>query len=164
MILFAYAGNMNVEEFAKTVPSAKKIGVAKLPGYTFVFNNAGEDDSSKANVERSFDTAAVVWGLLIELEDDERGNFFNPQGWSKNLKLEPVLCFDNNNNTYHAEVFTAQPHAISAHLLPYDWYHQKIVKLARQLELPELYITELSLMPWKTDPDEERRQRRLKKL
>jgi hypothetical protein len=164
MILFAYAGNMNVEEFSKNVPSARKIGAAKLPGYTFVFNNAGEDDSAKANVEKSFDPDAAVWGILIELEDGEKSNFYNPDTWSSGLKLEQVACFDANDNLYHAEVFVAQPHAVSPYLLPYDWYHQKILKLAKQAELPEFYISQLILMPWKTDPDEERRQRRLKKL
>jgi hypothetical protein len=164
MILFAYGGNMNVEKFAKTVPSAKKIGVAKLPGYNFVFNNAGVDDSSKANVEKSYEPDAAVWGVLIELIDDERSNFYNPESWSVDLKLEPVMCFDSEDNIYHAEVFVAHPHAISTHLMPYDWYHQKIVILAQRAGLPDHYISQLKLIPCKTDPDEERRQKRLNNI
>jgi hypothetical protein len=163
MILFAYAGNMNVEKFAKTVPSAKKIGIAKLPGYNFVFNSTGEDESAKANVVKSFDQDAMVWGLLIELDDEERGNFYDPT-WSSTLKLEPVLCYDLDDNLYHAEVFVTQPHAITTHLLPYDWYHTKILKLVTDAGLPEHYITQIKLMPCKIDPDEARRQRRLKNL
>jgi hypothetical protein len=163
MILFAYAGNMNVEKFAKTVPSAKNLGVAKLPGYTIVFNSTGEDESAKANVIKSFDPDAMVWGTLIELDDEERGDFFDPT-WSSTYKLEPALCFDRLDNMYHAEVFVTQPHAITTHLLPYDWYHAKIVKLASYAGLPEHYITQLKLVPCKTDPDEARRQRRFKNL
>jgi hypothetical protein len=163
MILFAYAGNMNVEKFAKTVPSAKKIGIAKLPGYSFVFNSTGEDESAKANVVKSFDQDAMVWGVLIELDDEERANFHDPT-WSSTLKLEPALCFDKNDNLYHAEVFVTQPHAVSPYLLPFDWYHAKILKLATDAGLPEHYLTELKLMPCKVDPDEARRQRRLKNL
>ncbi|TSJ39416.1 gamma-glutamylcyclotransferase [Mucilaginibacter corticis] len=163
MILFAYAGNMNVEKFKKTVPSAHNIGVAKLPGYSFVFNSAGEDESAKANVVKSFEQDAVVWGLLIELDDEERSDFYDPM-WSSVLKLEPALCFDLNDNIYHAEVFVTQPHAIITHLLPYDWYHAKILKLAKDANLPATYITQIALMPYKVDPDEIRRQRRLKNL
>ncbi len=163
MILFAYAGNMNVEKFARTVPSAKKIDIAKLPGYNFVFNGMGDDDSSKANVERSFDPDAMVWGVLIRLDDEERSNFYDSI-WSTDLKLEPAICLDGKDNIYHAEVFVAQPHAVSIHLLPYDWYHHKILNLAKQAELPEHYIAQLAIMPYKVDPDEIRRQRKMKKM
>lgn len=163
MILFAYAGNMNLEKFTKTVPSAKKIGVAKLPGYTFAFNSTGEDESAKANVVRSFEPDAIVWGTLIELDDEERGNFHDPL-WNSTLKLESAVCFDLNDNIYHAEVFVTQPHAISQYLLPYDWYHAKILKLAKDAGLPAHYISQIAIMPYKVDPDEVRRQRRLKSL
>lgn len=163
MILFAYAGNMNVEKFVQTVPSARNIGVAKLPGYSFAFNSAGEDESAKANVVKSFDPDAIVWGVLVELLDEERSNFHDPL-WSSTLKLEPVLCFDLSDNIYHAEVFVTQPHAITTHLLPYDWYHNKILKLATDAGLPQSYISQIALMPYKIDPDEIRRQRRLKRL
>ncbi|HEY9533353.1 MAG TPA: gamma-glutamylcyclotransferase family protein [Mucilaginibacter sp.] len=163
MILFAYAGNMNVEKFARTVPSAKKIGVAKLPGYNFVFNSTGEDESAKANVVKSFELDAMVWGLLIELDDEERSNFHDPM-WSSVLKLEPVLCFDMADNIYHAQVFVTQPHAITTHLLPYDWYHAKILKLAADAGLPKSYIAQIKGMPCKIDPDEKRRQRRFNNL
>jgi len=163
MILFAYAGNMNVDKFAQTVPSAKKIGVAKLPGYTFVFNSTGEDESAKANVMKSFELDAMVWGVLIELDDEERSNFYDPM-WSSVLKLEPALCFDMADNIYHAEIFVTQPHAISTHLLPYDWYHAKILKLSADAGLPEDYIAQIKIMPCKIDPDEKRRKRRYSNL
>jgi hypothetical protein len=163
MILFAYAGNMNVEKFVKTAPSARNLGVAKLPGYSFVFNSTGDDESAKANVVKSFEQDAVVWGVLIELLDEERSTFHDPI-WSSTLKLEPALCFDMNDNIYHAEVFVTQPHAITTHLLPYDWYHDKILKLATDAALPTSYISQIAVMPYKIDPDEIRRQRRLKRL
>ncbi|MDB5030712.1 gamma-glutamylcyclotransferase family protein [Mucilaginibacter sp.] len=162
MILFAYAGNMNVEKFAKTVPSAKKLGVGKLRGYNFAFNSTGDDESAKANVVKSLDSDAIVWGVLIEYDDEDRADFYDPT-WSTTLKLEPALCFDMNDNIYHAEVFVTQPHAITTHLLPYDWYHDKILKLAKNADLPAHYISKIAIMPYKTDPDEVRRQRRLKK-
>jgi len=164
MILFAYAGNMNVDEFSKAVPSAKKIGIAKLPGYSFVFNTTARDESSKANVIRSFTHDAAVWGLLIEINDDERFNFFNPDPLTNDLKLEPVNCVAQDGSVYHAEAFTAKPHATNTHLLPYDWYHARIIKLSKEAGLPETYISQLLLMPFKIDTDEERRARRMKKF
>jgi len=164
MILFAYAGNMNVDEFFKVVPSAKKIGIAKLPGYRFVFNTTARDESSKANVIRSFEHDAVVWGVLIQINDDERFNFFNPDPLTNDLKLDQVNCIAENGNIYHAEVFTAKPHAVNTHLLPYDWYHARIIKLTREAGLPEAYTNQLLLMPFKIDPDEARRAKRINKF
>jgi hypothetical protein len=164
MVLFAYAGNMNVEKFSESVPSAKRIGIGKLPGYRFMFNTTAADDSSKANVVKSYEHDAEVWGVLIAIHDRERLNFFNPDLYTNDLTLEVVNCIGEDGNIYHAEVFTAKPHAVNTHLLPYDWYHQKIVKHAKDAGLPKSYIIQLTLMAFKVDPDDERRQRRLNRM
>jgi hypothetical protein len=164
MILFAYAGNMDVEKFSETVPSAKKLGVSKLPGYCFVFNKMADDQSTKANITRSDDPAETVWGVLIELNDEEKANFYDPDTWSSGLKLEPVSCIDADDNIYQAEAFFAQPNAINYHTLPYDWYHQRIIAQAKTANLPETYIDKIAAMNFKTDPDETRRQKRLAKI
>lgn len=164
MILFAYASNMNVDEFVENVPSAKKIAKAKLPGYRFVFNKTAEDGSSKANILPADQPDACVWGVLIEYHDNEKGNFFNPTGWSSDFELTPVNCVDENGELYKAEAFTAKPHAVNDFLLPYDWYQVKILKLIREQAFPQDYVTGIELMPHKVDPDEKRRARRMGKF
>jgi hypothetical protein len=161
MLLFAYASNMNVDEFAKTVPSAKKITNAKLPGYKFGFCLAADDGSTKASLRPSTDLDAVAWGVLIEFNDDERGNFFFQEDW---FEFAFVNCIDESGEMYKAEAFVTQAHALNDSLLPYDWYQAKIVKIARDQGLPETYISILSQMPHKVDPDEARRIRKMKKL
>lgn len=160
MLLFAYASNMNVNEFVKTVPSAHKIANARLPGYTFAFNKTAADDSSKANIVVSTKPDAHIWGVLIEYDDNEKGNFFNPAGWSSDFELLAVNCIDEDGEMYQAEAFTALPHAINEFMLPYDWYQAKIVAVARQQGLPDEYIATLSQLPHKTDPDDKRRARK----
>ena len=162
MILFAYAGNMDVAKLSKSVPSAKKIGIGKLPGYQFIFNTTADDESSKANVMPSFEPDAEVWGVLIDIAENERDNFFNPDPNTNDLMLETVNVVDEDGNVYPAEVFTAKPHAVNDYLLPYDWYQQKILKLANEAGLPESYIAQIALMATKADPDELRAARRRK--
>jgi len=164
MLLFAYAGNMDVHKFSETVPSAKKLGIAHLPGYCFAFNKTAEDDSSKANIIPSADPSAAVWGVLIEFDEREKENFYLDDPQSNDLKLDPVNCVDGDGELYSAVAFFAQPHAVTSHLLPYDWYHKKLIQLAEEVALPAEYITKISLMPFKIDPDEQRRERRLRKL
>ena len=164
MLLFAYAGNMDVHKFSETVPSAKRIGIAHLPGYSFTFSKTADDDSSKANIIPSHDPAEVVWGVLIEFDEPERSNFYYPDILSSGLKLEPVICIAGNGDLHHAEAFFAQPHAVNFCILPYDWYHKKIIQLAEDSELPKEYINKILHMPFKIDADEKRRAKRLKKL
>jgi gamma-glutamylcyclotransferase len=164
MILFAYAGNMNMAKFVKVVPSAKKISNAMLPGYEFQFSLAGKDDSTKANVVRSGEPGAVVWGILIDIADDERFNFFNPDPDTNDLTLEPVPCFADNGKKYAAEAFMAKPHAINTYQLPYEWHHERIIKLAEKAGLPPDYIAQIAAMPHKPDPDTARSEQRRKKF
>ncbi|WP_428330544.1 gamma-glutamylcyclotransferase family protein [Mucilaginibacter sp.] len=164
MILFAFAGNMDVGQFSKTVPSAKKISVAKLPGYKFVFNKTAEDGSSKANIALSDDPTDMVWGVLIQINDDEKANFYNEETFSIDFRLHSVSCLDVNDEIHHAEAFVAQPHAVNLHLLPYDWYHQKVIQLAKNAGLPDAYIKTIAQMNFKVDPENERRLKRLKQL
>jgi len=163
MILFAYASNMKVDEFVKSVPSAKKITNAKLTGYSFAFNKTADDGSSKANIIASLEADAAVWGVLIDINDDEKDNFFNPDEVTNELELIPVNCMDQTGEIYKAEAFTAKPHAINDFTLPYDWYQAKLIKLAKEQGLPDEYVTSLSLLPSKTDPDEKRRTRKMAK-
>ena len=162
MILFAYAANMDMGKFVKIVPSAKKIDIAKLPGYDFVFGLRGKDESSKASITPSADLDAAVWGVLIELSDDERDNFFNPDPETNDLILEAVTCIAEDGKAYEAEAFIAKPHAFNSYLLPFDWYHERIIKLTQQAGLPHEYIDRLTAMPFKKDTDEQRAARRRK--
>jgi hypothetical protein len=158
MILLAFADYMDFEGFKKKVPSAKKIGIARLPGYTFIFDRTDEDQSSKANIIQTINPNDVVWGVLIELDDAEKINFFNA-GTSSDFMLETVTCMDQNDKVYTAEAFVALPHAVNTHLLPYSWYIQKIVDLAKKANLPEGYVNKLAMVPSKSDPDEATRQK-----
>lgn len=160
MILFAYAGNMNVAEFAANVPSAHKIANAFLPGYCFTFNKDGEDLSSKANIMPSDSPGSLLWGVLIEIDDNEKELFFNAETWSADFELIPVKCTGYDGQEYDAEAFQSKPHATNDSLLPYDWYVERLVKISELNELPDEYIQALSNMVSKPDPDVERARKR----
>ncbi len=164
MKLFAYAGNMDVDMLCKIVPSAKRIGVARIHGYSFVFNKTANDQSSKANLKPSGSPEDIVWGVLIQIDDADRPKLFDRSSSEVDLKPEFVLCIDEDDEVHHAETYIAHPHAINTHLLPYDWYHKKIVRIAKLAQLPVHYINKLFLMSFKTDHDTGRRLSNLNKL
>jgi len=159
MVLFAFAGNMDVDEFAKRFPSAAKIGVGRLPGYNFIFNKTDDDQSSKANIIQSAEPNDDVWGILIALDDSERNKLYN-----NDFKLEHVNCIDGHGQIHPAEACVAQPHAINSHLLPFDWYIENIIHLAKLADLPQEYIEKLKLFPYKADPDKGQAKKRPNEL
>lgn len=161
MILFAYASNMYFEDFVTEVKSARHLGVGYLPGYSFVFNRTADDLSAKANVIPCAELDDRVWGILIEVSDEDKARFFHS---TDDITLVPVTCYDNDGKAYETEVFVTPPHATNNYLLPYDWYVEKISTFARWQHLPEDYINSLAAMESKPDPDEKQKQRRLAKL
>jgi hypothetical protein len=160
MLLFAYASNMDVDEFAKTVPSAKKIANVKVAGYQFGFTLNGKDGSSKASLVPSVEPT-VTWGVLIEFNDNEKDNFFFQEDW---FEWAAVNCTDETGNLYKAWAFITQPHAVNDFTLPYDWYHAKILNLAKKQGFPADYILSIEQMPCKVDPDEKRRAKKMREL
>lgn len=163
MILFAYASNMNVKEFTRSVPSARKLGNAHLPGYAFAFNKTAKDRSSKANVIPVDNPDVPVWGVLLEFDEDD-ARVFDKGDWHKHLELKPMQCVSEGDNLVTARVLVSLPHAVNEYLLPYDWYKEKIVTLATLQGLPANYIAALKLLPAKPDPNKKRAERKLKKF
>jgi len=163
MILFAYASNMNVTDFTRFVPSARKLANAYLPGYAFEFNKTGKDRSSKANVMPVDNPDVPVWGVLLEFSEED-AEVLKRGDWHKHLELKPMQCVDENENLVTAHVFISLPHAINEYLLPYEWYKEKILTLAGMHNLPANYQTMLKLLPAKNDPNTKRAERRLKKF
>jgi hypothetical protein len=163
MMLFAYASNMNVKDFTRSLPSTRKIGNAYLPGYEFIFNKTAEDGSAKANVTPVDNPDIPVWGVLLEFTDQD-GKMFDKGDWPEHMTLEPMQCVDEAGNFQTALVFVSLPHAVNEYLLPYDWYKEKIITLATIQELPANYIAKLKLMTSKSDPDTKRSDRRVKKF
>ena len=161
MLLFAYATNMNVDEFVKTIPSAQKIANAKLPGYKFGFCLAADDGSSKASLRPSTDVDAVAWGVLIRFDEAEQKNLLYQDD---RFDFQAVNCIDESGEMHKAHAFVTQPHAINDFSLPYDWYQARIVKIARDQGLPEPYVSQLMQMPHKVDADTERRESKMGKL
>ncbi|WP_139113077.1 gamma-glutamylcyclotransferase family protein [Mucilaginibacter sp. PPCGB 2223] len=163
MILFAYASNMNVTDFTRSLPSARKLGNAYLPGHAFVFNKTAKDRSSKANVMPVDNPDVPVWGVLLEFNDED-ARIFDKGDWHKHMELKPMQCVDVQGNLVTAHVFISLPHAVNEYLLPYDWYKEKLVTLAAMQNLPANYIAALKLMPAKPDPNVKRAERRMKKF
>lgn len=142
---FSYGSSMHVDQMARRVSSASKVGRARLPGSRMVFNKRSADGSGKANLVES--PEGVVWGVLYEIYHDD-------------------LCIlDQYEVGYHRigvcvyvekEPLTAYTHFstnLTDRALPYRWYKGLVLKGALEHGLPDDYLGYLHSIPCVEEAD-----------
>ena len=159
MLYFAYGSNMAATRLQQRIPSALRLGVARLPGYRLAFRVAStKDGSSKCNACPGCETD-ILFGVLYRIDDDAK----------------PVLDgFEGVGIEYRdawVEVETAQGERVSAliylgtnidtELPPYPWYVEHVLRGAQENNLPAEYIAAIRSVPTMADPDPQRAEKEL---
>lgn len=157
MLIFAYGSNMNLNRLTQRVPSAMKVSNAFLSGYKLICNKVSKDGSAKANIIKTDNLAELVWGVLFNINSNEKPLLDKAEGLGKGYNEDTLTVSDETNNSYVAQVYIADSKAIDNNLLPYDWYKEFIVSGAILNNLPAEYISKLQSITCIRDDDEERR-------
>lgn len=158
MLIFAYGSNMNINRLTLRVPSAKKVANVFLTGYKLVCNKVSKKDgSAKANIEKSDIATDIVWGILFEIDSNEKPLLDIAEGLGKGYNEDCLTFADETDLKYVAQVYIADSNSINNSLVAYDWYREFIITGAIQNQLPADYILQLQSIPFIPDPDEERR-------
>lgn len=152
---FAYGSNMPTARIRARCPSAKLLGVAKLPGYQLRWHKSSKDGSGKCDIVVSPDPQEFVLGVLYEITGEEKPDLDRAEGLGKGYKEIdlPVLC---EGTPVPSKVYQAT--AIDAMLKPYTWYRALVVAGAREHRLSSDYIARLEAVPAIEDPDRGRHQ------
>lgn len=160
MLIFAYGSNMNINRLTKRVPSATKVSNAFLTGYKLVCNKVSKKDgSAKANIEKSDIATDIVWGILFEIDSNEKPLLDIPEGLGKGYNEDCLTFTDENNLKHIAQVYIADSKSINNSLVAYNWYEEFIITGAILNQLPADYITQLQSIPCIPDPDEKRSEK-----
>jgi hypothetical protein len=69
---FAYGSNMCTAKLRDRVPSARPLFVAKLQEHILRFQKRSTDGSAKADAEFTGDSNDVVWGVVFEIDSDQK--------------------------------------------------------------------------------------------
>ena len=70
---FAYGSNMLTDRLRERVPSATAIGIGRLGGHELRWDKrSGHDGSGKCDAEATGRQEDVVWGVVFELDPDEK--------------------------------------------------------------------------------------------
>jgi hypothetical protein len=145
---------MLLERIKKRVPSARVRGVASLGGYALRFNKLSKDGSGKANIVPSADPRAVVYGVLYDLDDDERPRLDRAEGLGNGYQIRHVRVKRAGSDA-EEESFTyvASPEAIRDDRPPFRWYKDMVIKGATQNHLPEPYVHQIEAIETVEDTD-----------
>jgi gamma-glutamylcyclotransferase len=161
MKIFAYGSNMNIERLKQRVPSATKLTNASIKNYSLTCNKISVDGSSKANIISTDNSDDVVWGVVFEIDDNEKSKLDRAEGLGNGYNQTTINVTDLNNNIHETQVYIADNNSINNELLPYDWYKQFISSGAEQNQLPDDYIEKINSTNFVIDTNEERRQTNL---
>lgn len=159
---FAYGSNMLPERLRRRCASARKIGVAALPGYDVVFCKTGKDGSGKAAIVPSAEPGARIFGVVFQMTASDLaildGIEGRGRGYQRNDELRAVTL--PARQSLIVSSYIADDNYLNPDIRPFDWYLDLVVKGAELSGLPEAYRQRIAATPVSPDLDVERDARR----
>lgn len=155
LICFAYGSNMSSARLQARLPDARRLGLARLPGYELRFHKRGTDGSAKLDVVPAEAVSAQVLGVLYAVTTADKARLDAIEG--SGYRPEPVHVHTTDDRTIEAFMYRALD--IDASLQPYHWYVHHVIVGAREAGLPAAYIAAIEAVGAIDDPDPERAYR-----
>ena len=122
---FAYGSNMLTDRLRERVPSATAIGIGRLGGHELRWDKrSGHDGSGKCDAEATGRQEDVVWGVVFELDPDEKSALDRAEGLGAGYMDKTVQV-----STDAGPVTAVMYYAIDkdASLRPYHWYKALVI-------------------------------------
>ena len=149
---FSFGSNMSSNRLLARLPNAKRVGTATLKGYELTFDMLFSDGSGKCSIRQSSDDDAVVYGVIYEINADEKAILDSIEGAGYDcVDISPTLL---TGQTINAHCYIANTHDES--VLPFDWYIGHVHRGALEAGVPKAYSDAILNRPKKSDPNQER--------
>lgn len=153
MLYFAYGSNMRSARLRDRVPSARYFAIGKIKGYKLAFHKRSKDGSAKADALFTGHDADIVWGVIFEIDPNEKYVLDSAEGLHYGYD-EKMVAVDTEAGDVAAVMYYATD--LDASLMPYSWYVWHALVGAQEHSLPEEYIEAILRVPQAEDPDKER--------
>ncbi len=141
---------------AARVPSARPVGVARLPEFEFRFQKRGVDGSAKADAYFTGNAADHMWGVVVEVDRAEKPELDRCEGLGRHYDQAVVPVEMTSGERIDAAIYIARPEAIASGLRPFSWYKRFVVHGAEHFQLPGTYRRFLNAFEAIEDPDRQR--------
>ena len=142
-LYFAYGSNMSTERLRGRTPSARPVGIGRLPHHRRCWHKRGRDGSGKCDVVfAGVDSDEAVWGVLFEIDEAEKAALHRAEGLGVGY-LEKTVAVLTEAEVRRAMTYQAKPGQTDAALRPFAWYKAHVVRGAREHGLPADCVREL---------------------
>ena len=133
---------MSSQRLRNRTPSARFVGVARLPRHVRRWHKKGRDGSGKCDVVYTGDPSDAVWGVLFAIEDSEKPALDRDEDLGIGYLTKTVRVLASNGAlcafTYHAKPGQTDPA-----LRPTAWYKAHVARGAREHSLPAEVLREI---------------------
>lgn len=161
MMIFSYGSNMHLNRIKKRVPSAKLVAVAYITKYQLRLHKVSKDGSAKADAFFTDDKSDIIWGTIIEINEEEKLKLDRAEGLGYGYNEKSIAVHTKENEIIKANIYVADEKAINPDLLPFNWYLQYIIEGAKAANLPKDYQEFIKTFPSIIDKNETRRSENL---
>jgi len=158
-LYFAYGSNMLGRRMLARTPSARRVGLATLPGFTLRWHKVSKDGSGKCDVEAV--PGGVVYGVLYEIDLSDKPALDKAEGLAMGYR-EVQLELQTAGGPRQALSYQATN--IDRFTSPYSWYKALVVAGAREQQLEPAYVQALEAVPAREDRDSARAAENLRVL
>jgi len=114
---FSFGSNMSSSRLLARLPNARRIGTATLLGYELSFDMVSSDGSGKGNIRASDDENALVYGVVYQLNEDEKAILDAIVGPRYDCVDLHVMLLDGQELAAHCYI----ANMTDANILPFDW-------------------------------------------
>lgn len=147
---FAYGSNMLTARLRERVPSARAIGIGQLVGHALRWDKRSwRDGSGKCDAEATGRKDDVVWGVLFELDPEDKLALDKAEGLGAGYLEETVNVLTEPGQVTAVTYYATDK---DASLRPYHWYKALVIAGAREHGLPASYRSRLELVVTVSDP------------
>jgi hypothetical protein len=111
------------------------------------FHKRSVDGSGKCDAFFTGNPKDEVWGVIVEIPDNEKRHLDAAEGLSEGYEERLVTVLDEAGGPQTVMAYVAQASHIRSDLQPYCWYLNLVVEGARARGLPDDYISKIANIP-----------------
>lgn len=146
---------MSLARLRQRVPSAQRIGPARLQAHVLKFHKiSARDGSAKCDAAHSGNPDDILMGVVFEIDAAEKPRLDQAEGLGYGYEQKQVKVTGDDGASI--EAFTYYATRIDPGLKPFDWYKQHVLIGARENALPPDYIAAIETIESIPDPDRQR--------
>ena len=156
---FAYGSNMSSPRLQARLSSVELIATATLADHALRFHKVGSDGSGKCDAFSTDQTTHPLPGVVFRIARTELTLLDRFEGRGHGYERKTVDITLPDGSTRQAETYYAT--RIDAALLPFAWYHEHVLRGAREHGLPVEHTRSIEQVTVIQDRDRQRHQREL---